>query len=121
MWIEMGIKLGAFYTAIYRKMPHQCKTLHKHKYFFHLSGSLIHVLHEDTGKLWPHACNLTPRRMIKSFSEILYLMVPTMSATYPVAPAPTCVTHPETNRALSFFLSILSRSILIIISGVVGG
>ena len=28
-----------------------------------------------------------------------YLMVPTMSATYPVAPAPTWVTHPETNRA----------------------
>ena len=30
---------------------------------------------------------------------LLYLMVPTMSATYPVAPAPTWVTHPETNRA----------------------
>ena len=26
-------------------------------------------------------------------------MVPTISATYPVAPAPTLVTHPETNRA----------------------
>ena len=38
---------------------------------------------------------LCPQQML----VLLYLMVPTMSATYPVAPAPTWVTHPETNPA----------------------
>ena len=32
-------------------------------------------------------------------TPLLYLMVPILSATYPVAPAPPWVTHPATNRA----------------------